>query len=76
MTTANGLTPAEDGNVEHRAHIGVECPQCHWKQFVEIQLDQPVEDTPMGREIRSHLEAWMASHCPDHLSAISRFSRN
>ncbi len=62
--------------MEHRAQVGVECPQCHWKQFVEVQFDKPPENSPPAIEIQAHLEAWMASRCPDHLSAISKFSRN
>ncbi|MGH9325143.1 MAG: hypothetical protein ACRD2B_00430 [Terriglobia bacterium] len=60
----------------HRAQLGVECPQCHWRQFVEIHLEEPVANSPMAFEIRRHLEAWMASHCPDHLNAISKLSKN
>jgi hypothetical protein len=72
----NERMQTEERPPEHRAQVGVECPQCHWRQFVEIHLDKPLEDSPMGRAIRGHLEAWMASHCPDHLHAISRFSKN
>jgi hypothetical protein len=76
MTVPDGPVQTAEGSIEHRAQVGIECPQCHGRQFVEIHLDQPLEETPMGREIRGQLEAWMASHCPDHLSAISKFSRN
>lgn len=62
--------------MEHRAHVGVECPQCHWKQFVEVQFDQALERSPLAQEIRAQLEAWMASRCPDHLTVIPNFSRN
>ena len=60
----------------HRAHVGVECPCCHWKQLMEIDLDKTHIDTPMAQQIRSHLAAWMASHCPDHLNVISNLSKN
>jgi hypothetical protein len=62
--------------MEHRAHLGVECPQCHGKQFVEVQFDQPLELSPLALEIRAQLEAWMASRCPDHPNAISQVSKN
>ncbi|MGH9469756.1 MAG: hypothetical protein ACRD1N_05365 [Terriglobia bacterium] len=68
--------PTKNEEAAHRAHLGVECPRCHWQQFVEIHLDNPLADTPAAVEIRRHLEAWMASHCPDHLNAISRMSKN
>lgn len=60
----------------HRAQVGVECPRCHWKQLVEINLDKTPMDNPLAREIHAHLQAWMASRCPDHLNAISTLSRN
>ena len=62
--------------VEHRAQVGVECPHCHWRQFVEVQLDDRVVDSPLAREIQRHLEAWMASRCPDHLGPILDLSKN
>ncbi|MGH9396347.1 MAG: hypothetical protein ACRD18_05795 [Terriglobia bacterium] len=67
---------AENQQVVHRAQVGVECPQCHWKQFVEVQLEKPQLDNPLALEIRRQLEAWMASRCPDHLNAISMLSKN
>jgi len=66
--TQSGVAP--------RARLGGECPQCHWRQFVEVQLDQPLASSPLAREIQVQLEAWMASRCPDHLNAISKFSKN
>ncbi len=62
--------------MEHRAHVGVECPQCHGKQFVEVQFDGPFDLSPLARELRAQLEAWMASRCPDHLSVMPNFSKN
>jgi len=62
--------------VKHRAHMGVECPQCHWRQLVEIDLDKPFVDSPLAYEIHRQLEAWMASRCPDHLNIISNLSKN
>ncbi|HLI29530.1 MAG TPA: hypothetical protein VKV79_00340 [Terriglobia bacterium] len=60
----------------HLAHVGVECPRCHWKQFVEVHLEKAQMDSPMAREIRAQLEAWIASRCPDHLNVISALSKN
>ena len=70
------VTVTENTPVVHMAHVGVECPRCRWRQFVEVHLDKPQMDSPMAREIREQLEAWMASHCPDHLNAISALSKN
>lgn len=68
--------PSGSEFILHRAQVGVECPFCHWKYFQEIQLDGPVTEPPMAGEIRKHLEAWLGTHCPDHLGAIAELSRN
>ncbi|HUZ45156.1 MAG TPA: hypothetical protein VMW54_00825 [Terriglobia bacterium] len=68
--------PQEPQVMEHRAHVGVECPQCHARQFLEIQLEQPVENSPAVKEIRRQLESWIASRCPDHLGPILNSSKN
>lgn len=60
----------------HRAQVGVECPTCHVKQFMEIQLEKPVDTFPAVEEIRRQLEAWIASRCPDHLGSIIKSSLN
>jgi hypothetical protein len=62
--------------VLHRAQVGVECPLCHWKHVQEVQLDGPVTESPVAREIRKQLEAWLGTHCPDHLGAIAQLSKN
>jgi hypothetical protein len=62
--------------MEHRTQVGVECPQCHARQFLEIQLDKPVENSPAVQEIRRQLEAWIASRCPDHLGPMLISSKN
>ena len=54
--------------MEHRAQVGVECPHCHFRQFVEVEFDKPVLNAPLAQEIRAQLEAWMASRCPEHLT--------
>lgn len=62
----------------HRAHVGVECPQCHFKQLIEVDFDREKElrNSPLALEIRAQLEAWMVSRCPDHLDVISQLARN
>ncbi|MGH9377721.1 MAG: hypothetical protein ACRD1I_02865 [Terriglobia bacterium] len=62
--------------VAHFAQVGVECPHCHWKQLVNVQLEKPQINHPMALEIRRHLEAWMGSRCPDHLNVIPALSKN
>ena len=62
--------------MEQRVRIGVECPACHWKQFMDAEIDVGLLNSPVYREIKSQLEAWIRSHCPDHLSAIADMSRN
>jgi hypothetical protein len=47
--------------MEHRGLVGVECPQCHWKQFMELGLE---------------LQEWLRSRCPDHLGAILEKMKN
>jgi hypothetical protein len=66
------LSPGESqGRLpEHRAQLGVECPQCHFRQFVEVEFDKPELNLPLVTEIRTELQAWMASHCPDHLTSM------
>lgn len=61
--------------MEHRAQIPVECPQCHWRYFQEISLDDWLVQSA-AVEIRAHLEAWLASRCPEHLGPILKCSRN
>lgn len=72
-TKANAMA---QNSPTHSTHLGVECPQCHLRQFVGIHLENPLEDSPLARELRAQLEAWMASHCPDHLNVLTQYSRN
>jgi hypothetical protein len=62
--------------MEHRTQVPVECPACHWRQFVEVNLDHSLLDSPQAREIQGHLEEWLRSRCPDHLGPILEFSKN
>jgi hypothetical protein len=43
---------------------------------MEIEVDEGIMNTPLAAEIRSQLEAWMASRCPDHLGAFMKLSKN
>ena len=60
----------------HRAQVGIECPACHTRQFVEIQIDNPVHNSRAAEEIRRQLEVWIASRCPDHLGPMLKTSMN
>ncbi len=62
--------------MEQRVRVGVECPACHWKQFVDAEIDVSLLKSPIYQEIKGHLEAWVRSHCPDHLNAIANMSKN
>lgn len=70
-TSPAGVEPSE-----YCARLGVECPACHARQFLELQLEQPLSDSPVALEIRRQLELWLASHCPDHLGPIMEMSKN
>jgi hypothetical protein len=62
--------------VPHRAQVGIECPTCHAKQFMEIQIDSPMSNSRTAEEIRRQLEVWIASRCPDHLGSVLKTSMN
>lgn len=62
--------------MEHRAQVGVECPQCHWRQFMEVGIDTGRLNSPLAQEIQAHLQEWMLSRCPDHLGEFLKTSRN
>ncbi|HTQ09202.1 MAG TPA: hypothetical protein VMI31_03945 [Fimbriimonadaceae bacterium] len=63
---------------QHRAQVGVECPQCHFRQFMEVDSDLEgiFSDNVVARKIYDELQAWMVSRCPEHLKVISGMSRN
>jgi len=56
--------------------MGVECPQCHWRQFVELSLDQGIMASPEAKEIQRQLQEWLRSRCPDHLNLILEKMKN
>jgi len=63
-------------NVEQRTQVGVECPKCHRRQFMEIEIDTGLLNSPLAQEIQAHLQEWMLSRCPDHLGEFLKSSRN
>lgn len=73
-----GVTREEQLEPQHRAHVGVECPQCHFRQFMEVDSDLAgtLNDSKVTGKIFAELQAWMRSRCPDHLRAIAGMSRN
>ena len=60
--------------MEQRAQVPVQCPVCNWRHFMEIEAE--VKDSAAGSVLRKHLEAWIASRCPDHLGPILEMSKN
>jgi len=66
----------QEEGLAHRAQVGIECPTCHVRQFMEIQIENPVSNSRAAEEIRRQLEAWIASRCPDHLGPILKTSMN
>ena len=43
---------------------------------MEIEIDPLLVNSPLAREIQSHLEEWMLSRCPDHLGDYFKASKN
>lgn len=66
----------QDERVEHRAQVAVECPQCHWRQFMEVNLDKTAADKAYGREIQALIQEWLRTRCPDHLGTFLEISKN
>ena len=62
--------------MEQRTQVNIQCPLCHGRQFLEIEVEEKLLKSPLAREIQGHLEAWLASRCPDHLGAILNVSKN
>jgi hypothetical protein len=42
---------------QHRAQVGVECPQCHFRQFMEIDsdLEGTLTDNAVAQKIYAEL---------------------
>jgi len=62
--------------MEQRTQVGVQCPKCHWRQFMEVEMDPQIMNSPLAQEIRTHLQEWMLSRCPDHLGEFLKTSKN
>ncbi len=62
--------------MERHTQVGVECPQCHWRQFLEVEIEESLLRSPLYKDIKDHLEAWVRSQCPDHLGLIVQMSKN
>lgn len=60
--------------MEHHAQVPVQCPVCNWRHFLEIEVED--FSNVVGADLREHLEAWIASRCPDHLGPILEMSKN
>jgi hypothetical protein len=60
--------------MEQRSQVGIECPQCHWRQFMEVEIDERLLSSPLATDIRHHLEEWVKSRCPDHLGEYASTS--
>jgi hypothetical protein len=60
--------------MQHRTQVPVQCPVCNWRHFVEIETEE--KDLAAEAILRKHLEAWIASRCPDHLGPILEMSKN
>jgi len=58
----------------YAAQLPVECPVCNWRHFFAIETEQGSRATAL--ELRRHLEAWLASRCPEHLGPIMEMSKN
>ena len=62
--------------MEQRTQVRVECPKCRRPQFMEAEIDEFLLKSPLFGEIQSELQAWLRDHCPDHLGAIAKMSKN
>jgi hypothetical protein len=62
--------------MEQRAQVRVQCPKCQWRQFMEVEIDPQIINSPLAKEIEGHLQEWVLSRCPDHLGKFLKSSRN
>ena len=60
--------------MDHRAQVPVQCPICNWRHFLQVEVED--FSKVAGEELRQHLEAWLATRCPDHLGPILEMSKN
>ncbi len=63
--------------MDHHAQVPVQCPVCNSRQFLGVELEDFDKVGAIGAAaIQKHLEAWLASRCPDHLGPILEMSKN
>ena len=62
--------------MEQRAQVGVQCPKCQRREFMEVEIDPRLMNSPFAQEIHAHLEEWVLSRCPDHLGQFLKTSKN
>jgi len=62
--------------MEQRTQVGVACPKCQWRQFIEVEIDPRLMKSPLAGQIQVYLEEWMLYHCPDHLEEFLKASKN
>jgi hypothetical protein len=60
--------------MQQLVQMPVQCPVCSWRHFLPIEAEE--KDLVAGAELRKHLEAWIASRCPDHLGPILEMTKN
>jgi hypothetical protein len=72
MTQQEHIT--EERHVDHRAQVPVECPICHSKYFQEVEIED--FDAVAAADVRKHLEAWVATRCPQHFGPFMEISKN
>jgi hypothetical protein len=41
-----------------------------------MEIDERFLKSPIAGQIKGHLEAWVASRCPDHLGPFLKVSKN
>ncbi len=57
-----------------QAKLLVECPACHSHHWMDFQSEIPLGES--APDIRRQMEMWLASHCPEHLAPLLKWSRN
>jgi hypothetical protein len=62
--------------MEERTQVRIECPVCHRRQFIEMEVDSGLLRSPLAEEFRKHLVEWVISRCPDHLGPLVNLSKN
>ncbi len=63
-----------DGYVTYRVRIPVECVHCHWRHYLEVELEDFNSAAPA--ELQAQLQVWVASRCPAHLGPVTEINKN